>query len=97
MAKIEIADKETGAPGAEGKFTAEDFNEIKRVVNDNDPADNPGPKGDQGAAGEKGDKGDQGDAGADVAKFYGTFAQYEALPSDKLTNDVEHFIEAEEE
>lgn len=52
----------------------------------------PGPKGDTG---EQGPQGEQGPAGQDVQKFYGTLAQYEALPSDKLTNGVEHFIEAD--
>lgn len=49
-------------------------------------------KGDQGDEGPQGPKGDPGE---DVAKFYGTLAQYEALPNDKLTNGVEHFIAAD--
>lgn len=57
-----------------------------------------GPQGIQGIQGEEGPqgpKGDQGDPGQDVLKFYGTQAQYDALPADKLTNGVEHFIAAD--
>lgn len=54
-----------------------------------------GPQGIQGEEGPQGPKGDQGDPGQDVLKFYGTQAEYDALPADKLTNGVEHFIAAD--
>jgi hypothetical protein len=60
-----------------------------------------GPKGDTGEQGERGEQGIQGEPGPagangqDVQKFYGSQADYDALPSDKLTNGVEHFIEAD--
>lgn len=49
----------------------------------------------EGPQGIQGDEGPQGPAGQDVVKFYGTLAAYQALPSDKLTNGVEHFIAAD--
>jgi hypothetical protein len=48
----------------------------------------------EGPQGEQGIQGDPGANGQDVQKFYGSQADYDALPSDKLTNGVEHFIEA---
>jgi len=49
----------------------------------------------EGPQGEQGEQGPAGADGQDVQKFYGTQADYDALPSDKLTNGVEHFIEAD--
>lgn len=59
------------------------------------PQGEQGIQGIQGEEGPQGPKGDQGDPGQDVQKFYGTQADYDSLPSDKLTNGVEHFIEAD--
>lgn len=55
----------------------------------------PGEDGAQGIQGPPGEEGPQGPAGQDVEKFYGTQEAYDLLPASKLTNGVEHFIEAD--
>lgn len=91
-----------GAPGADGLSAYQIWLSEGNTGSEQDFLDSlVGPQGLQGETGEQGPPGEQGiqgppgSDGQDVAKFYGTLAQYEALPNDKLTNGVEHFIEAD--
>lgn len=96
------SDGNDGDPGQDGTTPHIDGTTGNWFIGDTDTgvhAEGPqGIQGIQGIQGEEGPQGIQGEPGADgqdVEKFYGTLDQYTALPSDKLTNGVEHFIEAD--